>query len=270
MFSAMNDRMLAIDGTRLRVRTLGEIREGWLTLVFVHEGLGCIELWGDFPQAVAEATGLPALIYDREGYGGSDPLRARWQLDYRHHQGRDVLPAVLDEMGVGRALLIGHSDGGVMALICAAARPDRVAGLVGLAPQVCMSPACMDGMQAIMRRYASGDKLREVMRRFHGEKADDTFYNWANTWISEAFQTWRMPDDLARVRCPVLALFGAEDEYGIDHLIGALKTYLPAAPGIVVFPHAAHIPHHEDRAGTMAAVLPFCARIQASEDQKLL
>ncbi len=255
----MSDDLLLVDGVRLRVRVLGRIRQDRPTLVFMHEGLGCIELWGDFPQALVQATGLAALVYDREGYGGSDPLRADWDLDYRHHQGRDVLPQVLDAMGVGRALLIGHSDGGVMALIFAAADPERALGVIGLAPQVCMAPACLDGMHAIVRRYESGGKLRDVLRRVHGEKADATFYTWARTWISDAFMAWRMPDDLARVRCPVLGIFGAKDEYGIDHLIDHLKTDLAAPPEITVLANAGHIPHHEDRAGTLAAAVRFIA-----------
>lgn len=264
MVPAMSDQFIEVDGVRLRARTLGKIHSDRPALVFVHEGLGCIELWGDFPQAVADATGLPALIYDREGYGKSDPLRTKWGLDYRHHQGRDVLPQVLDRMGVGRALFVAHSDGGVMALIFAGAYPDRALGVVGLAPQVCMTPACLDGMHAIIRRYESSDKLRGVMQRFHGEKADTAFYNWAHTWTSDQFMTWRMPEDLARIRCPVLGIFGAKDEYGIDHLIDHLKAELKSPPRIVVLPDAAHIPHHEDRAGTLAAVVPFVAEALAA------
>lgn len=263
MVPAMIDHVIEVDGVRLRARTLGSIRRDRPTLVFIHEGLGCIELWGDFPQALCDATGLAALIYDREGYGGSDPLRAQWGLDYRHHQGRDVLPLVLDRMGVGPAVLVGHSDGGVMALIFAAAYPERARGVVALAPQVCMAPACLDGMAAIIRRFESGGKLREVLRRFHGEKADRTFYNWAHTWISEAFMAWRMPDDLARVRCPVLAIFGAKDEYGIDHLIDHLRRDLKVPPAITVLAEAAHIPHHEDRAGTLAQAVGFIAALTA-------
>jgi pimeloyl-ACP methyl ester carboxylesterase len=112
-------------------------------------------------------------------------------------------------------------------------------------------------MHAIISRFESGGKLREVLRRFHGEKADTTFYNWAHTWISEHFMTWRMADDLARIRCPVQAIFGAKDEYGNDHLIAHLRNDLRVPPAITVLDEAAHIPHHEDRAGTLAALVPF-------------
>ena len=185
-----------IQGRRIEYRMLpGEAGAG-PTLVFLHEGLGSVGLWRDFPDKLAARLGLPALVYSRFGYGQSDGLLAANTPRFMHEEALGVLPALLDRLGIERPLLIGHSDGASIALIHAAASRRPVHGLVLMAPHVFVEPICLDSIARIRETYFNTD-LKQRLARHHAH-VDDAFLGWADTWLLPEFRSWSIEDLLPR------------------------------------------------------------------------
>jgi len=198
-------------------------------LVFLHEGLGSIRQWRDFPAKVAAATGRRALVYDRYGYGQSDVLReARRTVRFMHDEALVSLPALLKEMHIENPVLIGHSDGASIALIHAGAG-HAVHGVVAMAPHVFIEPECLSSIVKIAGEFENGD-LASRLGRYHRD-ARKTFYGWADVWLDPEFKGWDIRDEyLPGIRCPVLAIQGFDDEYGtmaqLDELAKRSKARL--------------------------------------------
>lgn len=180
-------------------------------LVFLHEGLGCVSLWRDFPGRLAEAIGGPRMVvYSRPGYGRSTPRVGPWPVSYLHDEARVVLPSLLDELGVSGPVLVGHSDGATIALL--AAGVVQASALVLLAPHVVVEERSLEGIRATRQAYLDGDLAARLAR--HHLDADATFFGWADVWLSEAFRSFDIRPELGAVRCPVLLLQGDADPYG--------------------------------------------------------
>jgi len=185
---SIQDRFIEAGGHRLKTRTLGKIDPSKPTLVFMHEGLGSIGLWKDFPEQVAQAVEMPVLMYDRWGHGDSDQLIGARKPSYRHVESLEVMPEVLRQFELGEIILIGHSDGGCMSLLYASQHPTNVLGIVGLAPQV-GTPAkppqeelpktAGSTMQLVMDHFENGG-LKQKLARYHGDNTETMFYGWAN------------------------------------------------------------------------------------------
>ncbi len=192
-------------------------------LVFLHEGLGSATQWRDFPARVCAATGCAGLVYDRLGYGRSPALRHARTVHYLHHYAFDELPAVLARHVAGRDyLLVGHSDGGSIALIHAAEQPAGLRGIVTLAAHVIVEEVTLAGIRAARVAYAEG-KLRGLARH-HGDKTDTIFRAWADTWLQPAFAHWDIRYLLPSIACPVLALQGSADQYGTVAQLDAIAA----------------------------------------------
>jgi pimeloyl-ACP methyl ester carboxylesterase len=181
------------------------------TLVFLHEGLGSISLWRDFPQRVAEATGCRTLVYSRYGYGRSDVLAAPRAPDYMHVEALEVLPQVLAALDIERPLLVGHSDGGSIALIHAGAGRWTCAGVVVLAPHLFVEEMSVRGIDETVAVFETTD-LPQKLARHHAD-ARRTFYGWADIWRHADFRQWNIEEFLPGLRCPLLAIQGEDDEY---------------------------------------------------------
>ncbi|MCC5809571.1 MAG: alpha/beta hydrolase [Ectothiorhodospiraceae bacterium] len=196
------------------------------TLVLLHEGLGCVELWRDFPERLAAETGLGVMAYSRLGYGRSDPVDVPRPLTYMHEEGRDVLPAVLDAAGIQRAILIGHSDGGSIALINAGAVSDpRVRAVVTLAAHVFNEQVCVDSIRAARDAYRE-QGLRDRLARYHGANVDCAFWGWNRAWLDPDFWHWNIEEFLPGVRVPALVMQGEQDEYGTVAQVDAICRQL--------------------------------------------
>jgi pimeloyl-ACP methyl ester carboxylesterase len=206
---------------RLHLRQLAGEQSDLPTLVFLHEGLGTIGVWGDVPHAVCHATGCPGVIYERPGYGASDPRPVPWPDNIFEQEAEIVLPALLDVLGIDRPVLIGHSDGGTIALLYAAAFPERVCGVVTLAAHVVLDELTFAGVSALERSWREGS-LRAELERFHGAGVDPLFRGWSGFWLDPARRAWSMVDRLPRITCPVLAIQGADDEYGLPAQLDAI------------------------------------------------
>lgn len=249
---------LQVGGVSLECRWWGpgpdQDREEAPTLVLLHEGLGCVAIWRDFPQRLAEATGCRVFAYSRQGYGGSSPCALPRPLSYLVDEARDVLPGVLDANGLRRGVLIGHSDGGSIAGIYAGMHDDpRVAGIAMMAPHFFTEDVAITGIAEAKRLYETTD-LREKLKRLHGDNVDCAFRGWSESWLNPAWRDWDITEYLERIRVPVLALQGVDDHYGTEAQIDIVVERCTAPVTKVMIPNCGHTPHKEAADETLAAL----------------
>lgn len=228
-------------------------------IVMLHEGLGSVGLWRGFHRDVAAATGRRTVAFSRFGHGRSSPPAARRALDFMHTEAREVLPAVLGALGVDVPVLLGHSDGGSIALL-AAASGLPVAGAVVLAPHVFVEEGGLTSIAATRAAFDDGD-LRARMARHHDDP-DVVFGNWAGVWLDPGFRPWDITAELATITCPVLAVQGTADPYGTVAHVEAVRDR-SSGPVEIVLLDCGHSPHLERRDETLAAVTRFVAGVSA-------
>ena len=193
------------------IRIEPQIAGGGQPLVFLHEGLGSARLWRDFPARVADATRRSAIVYSRAGYGRSSTIVRPRPVGYMHHEANDVLPALLERLGVTSPVLIGHSDGASIALIHAAVTPTVVSALVVMAPHVFVEPISLQGVRAARAAALDGPLLERLAR--HHDDADAAFWGWNDAWLDPAFAAWDICAGLSCITAPVLAIQGSDDDY---------------------------------------------------------
>lgn len=230
------------------------------TLVMLHEGLGSVAMWRDFPQHLAEATGCETLAYSRYGYGTSDRLLGRRGVDFMHREARETLPELLAALGIERPILFGHSDGGSIALIHAGSGFE-VSGLIVLAPHLFVEELSISSIAAAKLAYETTD-LRERLKRYHDD-VDGAFWGWNDIWLDPAFRAWNIEEEVARVRCPLLALQGADDEYGTPRQVRRIAELAPQAD-VLLLQDCRHAPHRDQPQAVLEASLRLVARIAAS------
>lgn len=245
-----------IGSVRLETRTIpGAADKPWL--VFLHEGLGSVSLWRDFPEKLARRLDMPALVYSRQGYGQSDGLEGPREPDFMHREALDVLPRLLDAHGIGRALLVGHSDGASIALIHAAHGPKRVAGAVLMAPHVMVEAISQQSIARIAETYERTD-LRNRLSRHHAH-VDDAFLGWSRIWLDPRFRTWSLGAECARLAVPTLLIQGEDDEYGTLAQLDAIEAVAPLKPVRLVLARCGHAPWRDREADMMTAIQGFAA-----------
>lgn len=247
-----------VGGHRLRVRRLRQ-GPGWRpdrpVLVFLHEGLGSIEFWRDFPDRLAATLDLDVLVYDRLGHGGSDPMPLPRSLDYHQAEAGEDLPTLLAREGVKRSVLIGHSDGATIALLYAAYHDDTVA-CVTEAAHVFVEDVTLAGIREAKALYEAGG-LRGPLERYHGDKTDAVFYAWVDTWLDERFRDWNIEGELADIRCPVLAIQGEDDEYGSPAQVHGIVEGGGGIGRPLLLPGCGHTPHKEQPDVVARAITEF-------------
>ncbi len=252
-------RQLSIDGQDIHTLVLipGERASAqgpWL--VFLHEGLGCTAMWHDFPHRLAHATRKPALIYDRHGYGRSGPRQRPPGVDYLQEEAETVLPALLDHFGIETALLIGHSDGGTIALLFASRFGRRAAGVIAEAAHVFVETVTLEGIHATVDAYEHGE-LKDQLNRYHGARTREMFYHWADVWRSGAFRSWNIEACLPHIRCEVLVIQGLDDGYGTLRQVEAIAGGIGSRAHRYLIPSCGHAPHREAPRRTLAAMRRF-------------
>ncbi|MDR1661429.1 MAG: alpha/beta hydrolase [Azoarcus sp.] len=227
-------------------------------MVFLHEGLGCAALWRDFPAALCERLRWRGLVYSRFAYGASTPRREPFPVDYLEREALDVLPALLRALDIERPWLLGHSDGGSIALIAAGSDAACYSGIVTIAPHHCVEDVCLEGIARARIAYEQGD-LRKRLAKYHRD-ADSAFYGWCDAWLDPRRRGWRIEEALLkRIACPSLAIQGARDEYATLEQIEALKRHAPHTE-LRVIDDCGHFPFR-DAAGTVIdAIADFAAR----------
>ncbi len=236
--------------------------------VFLHEGLGSLAMWKDWPQMLCDRLGMRGLVYSRPGYGQSTPRPPGIPLpvDFMTLQARDVLPALLDALGVdaterARMWIIGHSDGGSIALLYASAFPGALAGAVVIAPHVFVEDICVASIAETKAAYEQAD-LRGKLARYHAD-VDSAFYGWNDIWLSPAFRTWNIVGALHAIRCPLLAVQGHDDHYGTMAQIERIAGVVPHAQ-LVKLERCGHSPHRDAPRALNDAIAAFIGSSRAS------
>lgn len=225
------------------------------TLVFLHEGLGSLALWKTFPADVVAATGCPALVYSRYGYGRSDKLDAPRAVDYMHREALEVLPEVLGQFGIDNPILIGHSDGASIALLYAGAGKWPVRGLVAMAPHVFVEDITLQSIAQAKVSFETTD-LAAKLGQYHDDVAS-TFRGWNDIWLHPDFRRWNIEAYLPAVTCPVLLLQGEADQFGSPAQVKAIARQVSGGSRIRMLADCGHAPHVDRKDATVAAIGEF-------------
>jgi pimeloyl-ACP methyl ester carboxylesterase len=248
---------IEVRGRRIEVRTIAG-DPGRPALVFLHEGLGSVAMWRGFPARVAEVTGCPALVYSRYGYGGSDPLEAPFGVDYMHREAEESLPDLLATLGIARPILVGHSDGASIALIYAGTHAN-VRGVVALAPHVFVEDLSVRSIAQAKTAFETTD-LPQKLARYHAD-ARKTFYGWNDIWLHPDFRQWNIEGYLPRIRCPVMAIQGVNDEYGTMAQVESIAARVAGPCELVKIEACGHSPQRDQHDLTLNAIARFVAQI---------
>lgn len=251
---------VTIAGHKLEYAWIGAPASAAPTIVFLHEGLGCVSLWRDFPAAVAAATGCGALVYSRWGYGASDPLDGPRSVGFMHDEALETLPAVLGALGVHDPILFGHSDGGSIALIYAGAGAGPVRALALEAPHVFVEDVSVASIARMKTLYEAGD-LKARFARYHGENTEGAFRGWNDVWLLPEFRHWNIEASLARITCPILVIQGEDDEYGTMKQVDAIARQVRGPVERLRLAGCGHAPHVDQRTAVLDAVTGFIARV---------
>jgi pimeloyl-ACP methyl ester carboxylesterase len=259
---------VSIGAQRLEYRMIGPRPGETPTLVLLHEGLGCVGLWGDFPDELQQKTGCGVFVYSRAGYGKSSPVALPRPLSYMHDEARTTLPQILDAIGFRRGLLIGHSDGGSIAAIYAGSHQDhRVGGLVLMAPHFFTEESGIASVAKAREAYESGD-LRVKLARWHAD-ADNAFRGWNGAWLDPAFRNWDITEFLAYIRVPMLIVQGENDQYGTVAQIEAAKRECYCPVEVALLPGVNHSPQREAAQPTLRAITEFVVRVMQANDWRV-
>jgi pimeloyl-ACP methyl ester carboxylesterase len=255
---------IEVDGSMLEAVSFGPPPGKAPTIVLLHEGLGCVAMWRDFPRRLAELTGFGVFAYSRAGYGGSDPVDLPRPLDYMTLEALDVLPRVLDEIGFEYGILLGHSDGASIAAIYAGSVEDfRVRGLVLIAPHFFTEPSGLASIVQAREVYEEGD-LRDRLARYHAN-VDNTFRGWNDAWLDRRFKDWNISEVIDYLRIPVLAIQGADDQYGTLVQIREIESRAYSPVDVEIIADCKHAPHIEHEDQVCAIVADYCARLDRIE-----
>lgn len=235
-------------------------------LVFLHEGLGCVARWRDFPRDVAAATGRAALVYSRRGYGRSAPADLPRPVTFMHEEALRVLPELLAAEGIDDAILIGHSDGASISLVYTGTVGRAVRGLVAIAPHVFVEDVCVRSISALRADYLDpGTEVRQKLAKHHAD-VDHTFLGWADVWLDPAFRAWDLTGYLPGVRVPVMVIQGESDEYGTLAQVDAVCAGVSGPCERVVLSACGHVPQRDQPEATLAAVVRFVRSIVGSRE----
>lgn len=257
---AQEDCDYRINGHRLRVRWLyseGPQARVNPVLVFLHEALGSTDMWKEFPEALCRTCRCHGLIYDRLGHGASDPLPAELAgTDYLFPESWHYLPKVLDQAGISRAVLVGHSDGGSIALLAAARHPGRIAGVVAEAAHVLIEEITKQGIRKTV--YAPEvEQLKERVARYHQQPIEPIFTRWPQVWLSEAYADWTIERFLPDIHCPVLVIQGEDDQYGSLRQMETICSGCSGPCESLVIPDCGHVPHFQTGEKLLAKIPEF-------------
>ncbi len=257
----MNTTFLPMEGYQLYVK---ELVSDWAktdlaTVVFLHDSWGCVDMWGDFAKKLSTTVGINALLYDRRGYGKSSGFTVDKRTDQYLHDEAHELIRIIDAYNINNAVIYGHSDGATIALIAAALYPSRIKGLILEGPHSFIEDSGKLAVLATCER-AKENNLLVSLEKYHGNKTVELFRLWHETWLSDLFSSWTIVPVLNRIKCLVLAFQGEHDEFGTIEQLNVLKREISTEVTIVEIANAAHTPHKEAEAETMALLNDWLKR----------
>lgn len=250
---------LDLDGAKLEYRLWpGRRKTG---LVLLHEGLGSVSMWRDFPERLRQASGCGVFAWSRRGYGGSSPAPLPLTVGYMHEEARHWLPLILQAAGFDEMVLVGHSDGASIAAIHAGEQPDpRLRGLVLMAPHFFVEDISLLSIAEARAAYETGD-LRSRLERHHGANVDGAFWGWNRIWLDPAFRDWDIQAPLRTIEVPTLLIQGSDDEYGTLAQFEAARSAIAASLTAVVLPQCRHSPHRDQPDATVDAIMTFLSSL---------
>ena len=255
------DSFIDLGDRSLRVHAIAPVRTDGLertTLVFLHEGLGCIEMWRDFPQKLCDAIQCRGLVYDRTGYGRSSPWPRDPGVRYMEIEADEVLPKLLAACGIEDCVAVGHSDGGTIALNFAAGDPPALRAVVTLAAHAINEPVCVESIFQAREAFVSGE-LRQRLLKYHGGNVDDCFRLWSEAWLAPGFQPMVADGRLPGVQVPVQAIQGEDDEYGSELQLGVIAGKVGGYCETRLVPDCGHSPHLQQPAYVLSEIARFIA-----------
>lgn len=229
-------------------------------IVFLHDSLGCVQLWRDFPTKLCQAVQCNGLIFDRLGYGKSAPMESHVRTNSYMETEADVLVELLAALNMSDAVLFGHSDGGSIALIAAGKYPNIFNAVIVEAAHVFVEDITLQGIRNAAEEYATTN-LKSRLEKYHGNKTETVFKAWTQTWLSEQFRVWNIEHFLPAIQCPVLFIQGEKDEYGTNSQMYAVKNNVKSCVELSLLPGVAHTPHKESAEVVIAEVSAFVKRI---------
>lgn len=235
--------MINVNGSNLYVAHQSNYK-GRPTIVFLHDSLGCVQLWRDFPQKLAEATNCNILVYDRLGYGKSEPMPTHERSTNYLELEADVLNDLLTTLEIDNTILFGHSDGGSIALIAASKYPTRIKAVICEAAHIFVEEATLKGVHEAIKAYKTTN-LPERLQKYHGNKVQILFKAWTETWISSNYRDWNIEHFLPHITCPLLFIQGEADEYGTLEQVKKTISQVSGRVEKYIIPHVGHTPHKE-------------------------
>ena len=242
------DTWISLSGIKLFVRELYQEENRTYdvpVVIFLHEGLGSIDQWKDFPERLANATGFHAILYDRLGYGKSSPLTEKRRLDYIHKEEK-LLQKLIEAIDPGSYFLVGHSEGGSLGLIHASNHPKGLLKVTTLSANTFNEPKIRPSIEAVINVYEKpGSKLKNALTKYHGEKTDAVFYAWSKTWTASFFRSWNILEELTRVEVPVQSFHGKNDQYTSLQQIENIRKFVKAPSEIHILDNCSHHPHFD-------------------------
>ncbi|ESU22750.1 alpha/beta hydrolase fold protein [Flavobacterium enshiense DK69] len=214
------------------------------TIIFLHDSLGCVELWRDFPEKLGTLTNCNVLVYDRQGYGKSCPfIYSKRDNDYMELEA-DILNELLSFWNIDKAILFGHSDGGSIALLTAAKYPEKISGIITEGAHVLVEEVTLNGIREAIDLYKTTD-LKSKLEKYHGDNTEDMFWAWAGKWTSDEFRSWNIESFLPLIKCPSLIIQGEDDEYGTLEQVEKINSQVSGPSSKLIIPNIKHTPHKE-------------------------
>ena len=229
------------------------------TIVFLHDSLGCTELWRGFPQKLGQAANCDIILYDRQGYGMSAPFNSPRANDYLEKEA-DVLAQIIEILEMKEAILFGHSDGGSISLLAAAKYPTKIAAVITEGAHIFVEEETLRGINEAIHLYQATN-LKQKLQRFHGDKTEEMFWAWAATWTSESFRKWNIENFLPAVACPSLVIQGEADEFGSLQQVDGIMNQVSGKATKLIVPNAKHTPHKEMEQLVLESAAEFILRL---------
>ncbi len=251
------NQFLKVLGVNLEYEWFGPAPGAAPTVVLLHEGLGCVAMWRNFAEKLSIKTGCGALVYSRQGYGASDPCELPRPLSYMHDEAEHVLPELVKVAGLQQYILLGHSDGGSIALIYAGMH--KSSGLLGViceSPHVFCEELSVNSIRAAKSTYEE-DNLRERLKKYHGENTDCAFWGWNDAWLDPDFVNWNIEQYLPNIRVPVLVVQGVDDQYGTVAQIEAIARQSGSQVEVSLLENCGHSPHREQESKSLQVMQKF-------------
>lgn len=256
-----SSQSITIDGVSLETKFIPGTKVNAPTLILLHEGLGCIDMWRDFPENLAEATGHPVFVYSRQGYGRSDPCDLPRPLSYMHIEGQQVLPKVLAAAGINEHILLGHSDGGSIALINAGSCPAKgLRAVITMAPHIFCEELTISSIEKSCDFYNQGD-LRKGLARYHFDNVDTTFWGWNKAWLDPEFVNWNIEEFLPGISVPQLVIQGSDDPYGTMAQVRGIEKKSACSVSTCVLADCKHSPYKEKQEDSISAIKHFLQQV---------